>query len=228
MKSCTATVGMLCLTTFTTGSCVMSSTYDEVVVDLETTKAELYSTRAQSQALTEQVSELEQHKIILARQMEATSSALQQAQQEMEAERHASQERLSTFHRMISQLTAQQASLRYGLKRATEEQARLQSAVERDKSKLGEVDGPRASLFPPPIASTNEQADTVLAPPAQALAPNEPALQPTMTTPGAPADPTAAHPKPQPTGKQISEPVEEGWLPMLKEWVITLWRSIFS
>ena len=119
MKIHTATAGMLCLATLTTGACVTRSTYDAAVADLEATKAELDSTRTQSQVLTEQVSELQQLKIDLARQMEAAPSALQQAKQQMEAEHTASQERLSKLTRTISQLTAQQNSLRYALKRAT-------------------------------------------------------------------------------------------------------------
>ena len=62
MKIHTATAGMLCLAALTTGACVMPSTYDEAVADLEATKAELDSSRTQSQVLTEQVSELQQLK----------------------------------------------------------------------------------------------------------------------------------------------------------------------
>ena len=228
MKIHTATVGILCLAALTTGACVMPSTYDEAVADLDATKAELGSARTQSELLAEQVSELQQHKIVLARQMEVSSSALQQATQEMEAEHNASQERLSRLNRMISQLTAQQSSLRYALKRATEEQARLQSTVQRYTSKLGEGDRLRAPLFPPLIAHPNEQAETALAPPAQVAAQTDPTPKPTVTTPEALADQTAAAPKAQLANKQTSEPVEEGWLPALKGWIISLWRSIFS
>ena len=228
MKIHTATAGMLCLAALTTGACVMPSTYGEAVADLEATKAELDSTRTQSQVLTEQVSELQQLKIDLARQMDAASSALHQAKQEMETEHTALQKRLSKLNRTINQLTAQQHSLRYALQRANEERPALQSIVERYKSKLGEGDGPRAPLSPPPIAPTNEQAETALAPPAQVATQTDPAPKPTVTTPAGPTNPTAANPKPQPANKQTSEPVEEGWLSMLKGWVISLWQSIFS
>ena len=228
MKIHSATVGMLCLATLTVGACVKRSTYNAVIVDLKTTKAEIENTGTQSQGLTEQVGEFEDHKIILARQMEVTSSALQQARQEMETEAIASQERLSKLNRMISQLTVQQSGLKYALQRANEERPALQSRVDWYKSKLSEGDGPRAPQFPPPVAQTNERAETALAPPAQAPVPNEPASQPTGMTPAAPPDPTAANQKPQRADKQTSEPVEDGWLSMLKEWVVSLWRSIFS
>ena len=223
-----ATVGLLCLTTLTIGGCVASSTYDVAVADLEATQAELKIARTQSELLTEQVRELERSKRDLARQMEDASSALQQAQQEMDAERIATQERLRKLNQTISQLTAQQNSLRYGLKRATEEQAKLQSAVDRYNPTTGEADGLRSSLFPPPIAPTNGQAGTALAPSAPAPVPNEPTPRSTVATPAAPTDQTAADPKPQSAGKQTAKPVEEGWLPAIKEWVMSLWRSIFS
>ena len=218
---------MLCLAALTTGACVMPSTYDEAVADLEATKAELDSTRTQSQVLTEQVSELQQLKINLARHMEAASSALQQAKQKMKTEHTASQERLSKLNRTISQLTAQQNRLRYALQRANEEQPALQSIVERYTSKLVEADGSRAPLSPPPIAPTNEQSETTLAPPAQVAAQTAPAPQPAVTAPGAPADPTEANPQPQPVNKQTSVPVQDGWLSTIKGWVISLWQSIF-
>ncbi len=229
MKIHTATVGLLCLTTLTIGGCVASSTYDTTVADLEATKGELKIARTQSVLLTEQVSELEQRNNDLARQMQAALSELQQAQQEMDAEHKVRMERLSKLNHTIAQLTAQQNSLRYGLKRATEEQARLQSAVDRYNPPLGEADEVSASFLPPPIAPTNEQAGTALAPSAPAPVPNAPAPQQTVTTQASPAAPTAANPpKQQPAGKQTAAPVEEGWLPTLKGWIIALWRSIFS
>jgi hypothetical protein len=227
MKIHTATAGMLCLANRTTGACVTRSTYAAAVADLEATKAELDSTRTQSQVFIEQVSDLQQLKLDLARPMDAASSALQHAKQEMETEHTASQERLSKLNRTISQLTAQQNSLRYALQRAHEERPALQSIVERHTSKLGKADGPRVPLSPPPIAPTNEQAETAFAPPAQVAAQTDPAPKPAVTTPAVSADPTAANPKPQPANKQTSEPVEHGWLSTLKGWVISLWQSIF-
>lgn len=228
MKIHTATAGILCLAILATGACVTRSTYDAAVADLEATKAELDNTGTQSQVLTEQVSELQQLKSDLTRQMEAAWSALQRAKQQMEAEHTALQERLSKLTRTLRQLIAQQNSLRYVLKRATEEQVRLQSIVDRHTSKLGEADGPRVPLSPPPIAQTNEPAETALAPPAEGADQTDPTPQPRVTPPAASAGQTAANPKPQPANNQTSEPVDDGWLSMLKGWAISLWRSIFS
>lgn len=220
----TATFGLLCLAALTTGACVMPSTYNEAVADLHATKAELDRTRTQSQGLTEQVRGLEEHKVVLARQMEATSSVLQEATQQMEAERNVSQERLSKLNRLVSQLTAQQHNLRQALQRAKEEQVPLRTSVDRYKANLGETEGLRASLFPPPSALANETVETALAPPAPAPVPQDPVPNPALPTP---ADPTATHQK-APAVKQPSGPVEEGWRSTLKGWVVSLWQSIFS
>ena len=228
MKIYTATAGMLCLTALTAAACVMSSTYGKAVADLEATKAELQSTRTQSQALTEQVSELQQLKIDLAGYMEAASSALQRAKQRMTTEHTVSQERLSKLIQIINQLTAEQNRLRYALQRANEERPALQSVVERYKSKLGEADGSRAPLSHPPITPTNEPPETAIAPPVQVAAQTDPAPKPTVTTPESSVGPTAVNPKPQPANKQTSEPVEDDWLSTLKGWIIALWQSIFS
>lgn len=228
MKIHTLTAGLLCVATLTTGACVTRSTYDNAVADLEAAKTELDSTRVQSRVLTEQVSELQQRKNDLARQMEAASLELQQATQQMKAEHTALQARLSKLNRAISQLIAQQARLRYALQRVHEERPALESIVEKYKSKLSETDGPIAPLSPPPIEGANQQAETALAPPAQVATQTDPALKPTVTTSAASADQTATSPNPLPANKQPSEPIEDDWLSMLKGWAISLWRSIFS
>lgn len=225
MKIRRATAGMLCFLALTTSACVMSSTYNEAVADLDATRAEVDSTRAQSRVLTEEVNELQQLKVELARQKEEISSAVQQAQRSMQAEHAASQARLSRLTRAISQLNVEQRRLLYALQRANEERPALQSMVEGFKSKLGDVDESRGALAPTPIAPTNGQAGTALAPPPQVAAQTDPAPKPTVT---APADPTAVNPKPQPPVKQPAEPVEDDWLATLKSWILTFWQSIFS
>jgi predicted nucleic acid-binding Zn-ribbon protein len=227
MKIHTLTAGMLCLATVTTGACVTRSTYDTAVADREAVKAELDDTRFQSQALTEQVSELELRKTDLARQMEAASSGLQRATQQMKAEHVALQERLSRLNRIISQLIAQRNRLQYALQRVNEERPSLESIVEEYKSKLSEADGPRAPLSSPPIEGTKQQAETALVPPAHVATQTDPALNPTVTAPAASADSNAADSKPSPASKQTSEPAEEDWLSMLKGWAMSIWRSIF-
>lgn len=228
MKIHIATAGMLCFVALTTSACVMSSTYHEAVADLDATKADIDSTRTQSKMLTEQVNELQQLKVELARQKEEISLAVQQAQHSMQAEHAASQARLNRLTRAISQLNVQQRRLLYALQRANEERPALQSMVEGYKSKLGEADGSRGPLPPTSTAPTNEQDGTVLAPPSQVAGQPTPVPNPIVTPPAAPTDPTAVNPKPQPANQQTSEPVEDDWLSTLKGWILAFWQSLFS
>lgn len=222
----TATIGMLCLATLATGACVTRSTYDTATADLGTAKAELYRTRIETQGLTQQVNDLQQRQIDLARQKEIVSSALLQATKEMKVERTAARKRLSTLNRTIKQLTAQQKSLRYVIKRETKAQITLQSAVEIHTSKLAEAERLNASLFPSPAQPANESAKTALVPPAQTPVPNEPAPKPTVMTTAAPVNQPVAAPKPPPARIQPPEPVEDDWLSFLKNWISSFWESV--
>lgn len=207
-----AAIGMLCLTTLTTGACVTQSTYDTAAADLEAAKVELRSVSTETQELTQQVSDLQQLQNGIATEREVASSALKQARKAMKAERAASQLRLSELTRTIQHLTTQQKSLRYEVKRSTEEQARLQSAVENHTSKLGEIDEFGISSVPPP---------------AQTLVPNESVPKPSVTTTAASVNQPTANPKPQSAGNQHPEPVEEDWLSFFKNWISSFWQSIF-
>ena len=220
----TFTTVMLCLVTLATGACVTRSTHDVAVADREATKAELNSTQTQSQALTEQVGELQQHRLIIAKQLEATSLAYRRATQRMEAERVAWQ-RLNKLSRMVSQLAAQQKSLRVALQRENKAQPGLQSMVEEYKTKLEEDGGPGAPVSHPLINRTEHPVET--APPAQVVAQADPAPNPAVMAQAAPATPPAVIQTPQqPTNKQIPEPVEQDWLSWFQEWVMSFLQSI--
>lgn len=216
----TAAIGMLCLTTLTTGACVTQSTYDTAAADLEAAKAELRSVSTETQELTQQVSDLQQLQTGIASEREVASSALKQARKAMKAERTASQIRLSKLTRTIQYLTTQQKSLRYEVKRSTEEQARLQSAVDNHTSKLGEGDELTISSVPPP-------AQTAFVPPVQTLVPNESVPKPSVTTTATSVNQPTANPKPQSASNQPPEPVEEDWLSFFKNWISSFWQSIF-
>jgi len=216
----TTAIGMLCLTTLITGACVTQRTYDTAAADLEAVKTELRSASTETQELTQQVSDLQQLQIGLARQREVALSMLKQARKAMKAERTVSQMRLNKLNLTIQHLSTQQKNLRYAVKHSTEEQARLQSAVEYHTSKLGEADELSTSSAPPP-------AQTALLPPVQTLVPNESVPKPTVTTTAASVNQPAANPKPQSAGNQLPEPVEEDWLSFFKNWITSFWQSIF-
>ncbi len=221
----TAAVGMLCLITLTTGACVTRGTYDSATADLGATKAELYSIRTEAQGLTQQLNVLQERQSDLAKQREVVVSALHQAKKKISAERALSHTRVSTLNRSIQQLTAQQKSLRYGLKRATKEQVTLQSTVDNYTSQLRSREELQASTIPQSAAVTNEPVKTAVAPPAQTPVSNEPAQKPTVMTAAAPVNQPVVTPKP-PARIQPPEPVEEDWLTYFRNWFASLWESV--
>ena len=221
----TATAVMLCLVTLTTGACVSRSTHDVAVADRETAKAELNSTQTQSQALTEQVGELQEHRLIIAKQLEATSLAYRRATQRMEAERVAWQ-RLNKLSRTVSQLAAQQKSLKYAIQRENKAQVTLQASVEQYRSELDEAArGPAAPVSHPLINRTDQPIDTTS--PAQVAAQPNSAPNPAVVAQAAPATPPAVNPVPKPPMNQAPpEPVEQDWLSWFQEWIMSFLQSI--
>lgn len=222
MKIQTAAAGMLCLTALATSACVMPSTYDKAVANLAATRAEVASTRTDMQALTEQISELEQLKVDLAGRVEAASSALDLAKQKMKTERILSQERLSKLAWAIGQLTAQQNRLRDALQRTEEERPALQSVVERYKSQLSEADGLKASTSP--IVPSSQQPEMAVVPSAQATIQTDLGPKATVTAPPAPINPAPTNQVPLPS----PEPIDSDWLSLFNGWIMSIWRSIFS
>jgi hypothetical protein len=89
------------------------------------------------------------------------------------------------------------------------------------------ADGLTAPLYTS-LERSNQQAERALAPSTQAPVQTDSISKPTVTAPAASADPNANNQKMPSTNKQPSEPVEDDWLSMLKEWAVSIWRSIFS
>lgn len=225
MKLQILTVGMLCLAILSSTACVTRGTYDIAAAELEARKAELDSINSQSQALAEQVGELEKHKVVLSRQMEAVSSVLQRAKQQAKIEHGFWQVRINKLNRAINDLTVEQKKLRSILQRANKEQPELQLLVEVSKTKLDEA--VRTSAPPPPLERTNQQTQAAVAPP-QGAGQTDSASKPIVTTAATSIDPNANDQKTTPRNKPIPEPVEDDWLSIIKEWAASIWQSIFS
>ena len=222
----TAIAVMLSLTALTTGACVTRSTHNAAVADLQATKAELSSSQTESQVLTKQVSELQQQRLDIAKQLDATTLEFRRAKQQREADRVALQ-RLNKLGRLVSQLAAQQNSLKSALQRENKAQVKLQASVERYRSELDEAPGPRAPVSHPLINGADQPVE--IAPPAQvAAAQTDPAPKPTVMAQTAAATPPVAKPMPQrPVNQPPPEPVDEDWLSWFKEWVFSFLLSIF-
>lgn len=201
----------------------MKSTYDGVVQEGESTKSELDRAREEQKLLSRQVSQIERSNAESMREAETATAALQQAKDDVERQRQLSEEQLARLKQKLSQLMKQHNALQYELTVASENSAALQELVEVYQKKLrdGVATGPASSsTLEPPAPKPFDPASIPLP---QDLPP------PTPTPSVEPSKPAAATPgTPAPASKPLAEPKDSGWFSGIKEWLISLWHSVFS
>lgn len=214
---------LLCLMMTTLGGCVMKSTYDAAVQDAELTKAELERAREEQKFLARQATEIERQNRETMREAEAAAAAAQQAKLDIERERRQAEDLQAKLKQKLAQLARQQSALKNELVVAKENHAALQELVEVYQKKLRDQGGSLAAAAPLETTRAPEPFNPATLPP-----PNmEPIAKPAPAPPpAAPAEPpVAAQPPPAP---KPQEPAESGWLSAIKDWVVSLWRSVFS
>lgn len=222
MKRTVSTILLLIITTV--NGCVTKSTYDEVMADLEAIKAEITRAKEQSQTLSQEAAELERLKADLARQFETAAIALQQAKHNIEDEQAAAHRQLSQLAHRLNQLSAQQNSLRLALQRARDEEPTLQESVESFKVRLAETNGPRASAFPA-VATPADIVATPTSTPVPGSSGAQPAPVAVSSVATQPDQPPA---KPALPAAPVQEATDEGFFAAIRNWILSLWRSIFS
>jgi flagellar motility protein MotE (MotC chaperone) len=211
-----------CATMLTAGGCVMKSTYDAAVQEGETTKSELDRAREEQKLLARQVSQIERSNAEALRDAEATTAAVQQAKDEAERQRQLAEEQIAKLKQRIAQLTKQHGTVQYELAVATENTAALQELVEVYQRKVRDSAGAGVTTSPLPETTATKPFDPATIPTPQDLPPPTPALEPSKPI-AAPA------PEPSPVSqKPAAEPKDSSWLSGVKEWIISLWRSVFS
>ena len=211
-----------CATMLTAGGCVMKSTYDAAVQEGETTKSELDRAREEQKLLARQVSQIEHSNAEALRDAEATTAAVQQAKDEAERQRQLAEEQISKLKQRIAQLTKEHGAVQYELAVATENTAALQELVEVYQRKVRDSAGASVTISPLPETTAPKPFDPATIPTPQDLPPPTPALEPSKPA-GVPA------PQPPPVSQNpAAEPKDSGWLSGVKEWIISLWRSVFS
>jgi hypothetical protein len=227
----TLMIGSVGLAALMASACVMKSTYDAAIMDLDAAKAELESTKAQKQSLTEEVATLETATKETTRQAETAVAAVLQARSEAEAEAKAADERLAKLRRLVAQLTAVQHSLHNALEAANHDARALKSTAERYQAKLDQMEGPRPSSFPPPPIAANDTPAPAPPMPSERPAQTQAQSDPLSTSPAAPLmSPTDTAPA-KPSGQQKTQPetpTDDGWFSSIKGWLISLWHSVFS
>ncbi len=218
-------IGIACLAIMSSG-CVMKSTYDTVVQETDSYKVELERAKEEQRLYAKQVKDLEQSNKDTMQDAEATLTATMRAQTDMEAERRLAEEQEAKLKQKIGQLIKQHHAMKEELAVARENGAALQELVEVYKRKVAELPKDIVASSSPNTTPSPKPFDPALLPPVQDLPPPAPAVEPSKPAPAPVPAPAPARP-PAPA-KHKPEPVESGWLATITEWVVSLWRSIFS
>jgi hypothetical protein len=198
----------------------MQSTYDAAVQEGLTTRTELAQALQEQAALTRQVSDMEMLNADAVREAEAAVTVLQQAQSEADQERRQIEQRQAKLKQKVAQAAKQQHTLQYELTVARENGAALQELIDVYQRKMrdGAFVSANEPAAPKPFdPSTIPLAQDLPLPPAPAVTPSQPAPQPT------PAPPPAVAPV-----KHTAPPPDEGWFASIKNWLVSVWRSVFS
>jgi hypothetical protein len=210
-----------CVVVFTAGGCVTQSAYDAAVQEGMATKTELARALEEQKTLTRQVSEMELLNADVVREAEAAATALQQAKADAESEREQFVQRIATLKRKHAQASKQQRSLQYELTVAKENTAALQELIDVHQRKLhdGAVVTPAASSVEP---AAHKPFDPSAIPVPQDL-PAAPTVAPSPPT----SAPTAAPAAPVSRVRPSQPPPDEDWVTSIKNWLMSLWRSVF-
>ena len=200
------------------GGCVMQSTYDAAVQDTVTTRTELARALEEQTMLTRQVRDLEMQNADAVRAAEASVAALRQAQDEADRERQQIEQHLGRLRQKVAQATKQQHALKYELTVANENGAALQEMIDVYERKIRDG-GPIPSAAEPAV---HKPFDPSTIPVPQDLPPAPAASAPQPLPPPAPIAAPAANP-----AKASHPSADEGWFTSIKNWLVSLWQSVF-
>lgn len=217
ITACTTSVWGLVM--LASSGCVMKSTYEAALQENIATKAELTSAREEQKVLVRQAKEIELQNVDVMREAEAAVAALRQAQDDAEQERQHFEQHVATLKQKVVQATKQQHVLRYQLTVAKENGAALQESIDAYQQQF--KDGSVASQAAE--ATVHKPFDPSTIPIPQDL-PAAPVVTPPTPSP-------APTPTPAPVARpaQPSQPPpDEGLFTSLKNWLLSLWHSVFS
>src|SRR5687767_14176645 len=216
----TALTCLACCTLLPLSGCVMQSTYDAAVQEGMATKTELDRVREEHNQLTRLVSELERLNEDTLREAETTVAAVQRAKEDAEHERLANEQYHSKLKQRIVQSAKQHNALQYEITVAKENTAALQELIDGYQRKVRDGSSP-GQLTRAAEPAVHKPFDPSTIPPPQDL-PTAPAVEPPK-----PAAVGTPPPPPSPVTR-LPEPVDSDWFTSIKNWLASLWQSVFS
>jgi hypothetical protein len=221
-----AGVASVCaVVTFSAGGCVMRSTYDAALQEGMTAKAELAQAKDEHRGLARQVSDMEQRNAEVVREAEAAAEALRQANDEAERKRQQAEQEIAKLQQRVALATKQQRSLQYELTVARENASALQDLVDGFEKKVRDGDGIA------PASSAPEPAVHKPFDPAAIPVPQDLPAAPAVIQQPAPAPAPTPAPMPAPATsrpKTVPPPQDDDWITSIKNWLMSVWHSVFS
>ncbi|GKS57442.1 hypothetical protein YTPLAS18_09690 [Nitrospira sp.] len=191
MKSYAALCGML-TAALLAGGCVSTGKYNEAMADAEAAKAELERARAQKSALEQQVKTMKELNVKFSNEAQTARDELSRIEHGREKERSSLEVKSKELEQKVTQLTAQQRSLRHDYEDVKRHNDTLKSLVARYQKELkdrplsgGMAGASAAPSAPAPLALPGATAPKSMAPSSPA-AKIKPGMTPTMAPSGAP------------------------------------------
>jgi len=202
---------------------VMRSTYDAALQEGMTAKAELAQAKDEHHGLARQVSDMEQLNAEAVREAEAAAEALRQAKDEAERKRQQAEQQIARLQQRVALATKQQRSLQYELTVARENASALQDLVDGFEKKVPDGAGIAAASSSPEPA-VHKPFD-----PAAIPVPQDLPAAPAVIQQPAPAPTPAPTPAPATSRpKTVPPPQDDHWITSIKNWLMSVWHSVFS
>ena len=201
----------------TVNGCVSQSTFDAVVQEGLTTRSELDRIQEEHKALVRQAKDLERMNADSMREAETFVASVQQAKDDAEDERHATELHIVRLKAKIAQAVKQHHALQYQLNVAKENAGALQEMIDVYQRKMRDGVSTHPTQATEPAAHKPFDPSTIPAP--QDL--------PAPSVAEAPK-PIASPPPPAASPTRAQDPVDGGWFDSITGWLISLWRSVFS
>lgn len=160
----------LVIATLMAGGCVSDKRYKDALADADAAKTELERTRAQKNALEQQVKTLKELNVKFGSEAQAARDELQRIEHGRDKERASLETRTKELEDKIKQLSAQNRSIRSEVEDVKRHNETLKSLVARYQKELKERSRSAADALPPPSGMAPGPAPTAPVPPPPAPA----------------------------------------------------------
>lgn len=146
--------------------CVSQKKYDEAMVNVDSAKSDLERTRAQKNALEQQVKTLKELNVKFGNEAQVAHDELERIQHGRDKERGSAESRIKELEDRVKQLALQSRAARQEYEDVKRHNETLKSLVARYQKELKDQFRPTTGTLTPPVPSPSAPAAAAPAPPA--------------------------------------------------------------